>query len=204
MINDTDSQIILKYIYTTEILTKYIGIIVYSICVFGTIMNVLTFLQRTYNSRSCSLYLLFASISDLIHINIGSLSNILQYGYHYNWTGNIIYFCKIKIYLIYVFTIISATFSILASIDRYILSSRKTYRWKFSKQSIAIRCIYLTIIIWLILSIPLNFCFNYNNKFICANQSKSISCFLVQIFLYMYIKWIVSTNSYDIFWYFNM
>ncbi len=188
MTNETEYITILKYNYISQQFTKYVGVFLYILCLFGTIMNILTFMQRTYNSRGCSLYLLFASICDFIHLNFGSLSNILQYGFHYDWTINSINYCKIKSYVTYVFTIISASFTIIACIDRYILSSRKTKRWQFSRQFIAIRCILFIIIFWFIVSIPIAFCFthinhsSHNEQFICSNQSQYMSCFLIQIF----------------------
>lgn len=188
MINETEYQTILKYNYISQQITKYFGVLLYILCLFGTIMNILIFMQRAYQGRACSLYLLIASMCDFIHLNFGSLSNILQYGFHYDWTINSIHYCKIKSYISYVFTIISATIIILASIDRYILSSRKVHRWKFSSQSVAKRLIFFTIIFWLIISIPIAFCFNriyhssHNEQLICSVQIQYTSCFLVQSF----------------------
>ena len=152
MLNETEYIAVLQYNYISQQFTKYVGIFLYILCLFGTIMNILTFIQRTYNSRACSLYLLIASICDFIHLNFGPLSNILQYGFHYDWTINSIIYCKIKSYIVFVFTVMSATFTIIASIDRYILSSRNNERWKYSTRSIAIRCIFLTILFWFIIS----------------------------------------------------
>lgn len=188
MINQTEYLTTIKYNYISQQFTKYAGVLLYILCLFGTIMNILTFIQRKYNSRACSLYLLFASICDFIHLNFGSLSNILQYGFHYDWTINSINYCKIKSYVTYIFTIISATFIILASIDRYVLSSRNTGRWKFSSQSIALRCTLFICLFWFIFSIPIIFCFNrinhfsHNEQLICSIQSRYTPCFLVQIF----------------------
>jgi len=188
MANETEYITILNYNYISQQFTKYVGVFLYILCLFGTIMNILTFMQRTYNSRGCSLYLLFASICDFIHLNFGSLSNILQYGFHYDWTINSMNYCKIKSYVTYVFTIISASLTIVASIDRYVLSSRKTRRWKINRQSFAIRCILFIIIFWFIISIPIAFCFtrinhsSHNEQLICSNQSRYIPCLLIQIF----------------------
>jgi len=74
-----------KYTFIAEQLTKYVGGSLYIICLFGTVMNILTFFRPKYTRRACSLYLLIASICDLIHLNLGPLSNILQYGFHYDW-----------------------------------------------------------------------------------------------------------------------
>lgn len=187
MLNTNDDSIVSKYNFISEKLTKYVGVCLYILCLFGTTMNILTFMRRTYKSRACSLYLLFASICDFIHLNFGSLSNILQYGFHYDWTITSVAYCQIKNYFVYVFTIISATFTIFASIDRYISSSRKVHCWIFSKQSIAIRCIIISILFWFIISIPIIFCSirihhsSRNEQMVCSINSKRMSCFFIQI-----------------------
>ncbi|UJR10420.1 hypothetical protein I4U23_014624 [Adineta vaga] len=187
MLNETDYLISLKYNHLSQQFTKYFGVILYILCLSGTILNVLTFMQRTYNCRSCSLYLLVASICDFIHLNFGPLSNILQYGFHYDWTINSNLFCKLKSYIVFVFTVLSATLTTIAGIDRYVLSSRKTTRWKLSTRSIALRCIFFTIIFWFSFAVPVLFCstrmnhFSHNEQLICSSSSQQISCLLIQI-----------------------
>jgi len=58
MSNETDYMITLQYNFISQEITKYAGIILYFLCLFGTVINILTFMNQTYNSRSCSLYLL--------------------------------------------------------------------------------------------------------------------------------------------------
>ena len=125
MINNTEYNLLEKYNIITQQFTKYVGTFLYSLCVFGTLLNILTFLQRTYRHRACSIYLLIASICDLIQLNLGSLSNILQYGFHYDWTITSMIYCKTKSYFVYVLTILSGTLTILATIYQYMLSSKK-------------------------------------------------------------------------------
>jgi hypothetical protein len=143
--------------------------------------------QRIYRHRSGSLYLLTASICDFIHLEIGPLPNILQYGFDYDWNTSSIIFCKTKSYFVFVITAISATLTSLANINQYILSSKKNKRWKYSSKIIAIRCIYLTIIISFIISIPIAFCYtrhyhsSENEQLICSNPLQSTFCFVIQI-----------------------
>ncbi|CAF0942666.1 unnamed protein product [Adineta ricciae] len=189
MVNNssTDFVISLKYNHLSQQFTKYFGVILYIVCFFGTMMNVLTFMQRTYHRRACSLYLLVASICDLIHLNFGPLSNILQYGFDYDWTINSNAFCKLKSYIVFVFTVLSATLTTIAGADRYVLSSRKTARWKLSTRSIALRCILVSIVFWIVFAIPVIFCSirlnhsSHNEQLICSNSSQQISCLLLQI-----------------------
>src|SRR4051794_31857561 len=109
MLNETEYTVTLQYNFISQQITKYAGISLYLLCLFGTGMNILTFTHETYSSRPCSLYLSIASVFDLVHLNFGSLPNILQYGFHYDWTITSIAFCKIKSYINFVFAVMSAT-----------------------------------------------------------------------------------------------
>ena len=184
MTNETDHIIAERYYIITQKFTKYAGIGLYIICVFGTVMNVLTFSQKTYNRRATSLYLLFASLFDLAHLSPGTLSNILQYGFYYDWTINSVIYCKLKNYFVYVFTITSGTFTVFASIDRFLLSSHDPRRWNYSCRSVSKRCIKFIIIFWFIFSIPIIYCskhVSYASNVICSNPSKTKFCFFVRI-----------------------
>jgi hypothetical protein len=187
MLNETDYPVILQYNFISQQITKYAGIFLYLLCLFGTSMNILTFMRQAYSSRPCSLYLSVASIFDFVHLNLGPLSNILQYGFDYDWTIASITFCKMKSYFNFVFCVISATLTTMTSIDRYILSSRDSTKWKYCSRAIAVRCIQLTVLFWFIISIPIIFCYtrfghsSNNEQLICSIPSRDLICLLVQI-----------------------
>jgi hypothetical protein len=187
MSNETYYAVLQKYNTFSQQLTKYAGIPLYVLCLFGTVMNMIIFGQRLYRHRSSTLYILFASVCDFMLLNIGPLSHILQYGFQSDWIISSIIFCKIKSYFVFTITAISATLTTLANINQYILSSKKNKRWKYSSKILAIRCICLTIILWFIISIPIGFCYtryyhsSRNEELICLNPLSGIFCFLIQI-----------------------
>ncbi len=187
MSNETDYIISQRYYFITQQLTIYAGIMIHILCLIGTIMNIITFSQYTYNRRAASFYLLFASIFDLAHLSPRSIPNILQYGFHYDWTINSTILCQIRNYFVYVFTVISGTLTVLAAIDRFLLSSNNSKGWNYSSRLIAKRCTTLTIIIWFVVSIPIIFCSKHyyhssnNDHMICLSPSKDRFCLSVQI-----------------------
>jgi hypothetical protein len=187
MTNETDYTTAQRYNVITQEFTKYAGISLYFLCIFGTIMNILTFLQKTYNRRACSLYLLFASVFDLAHLSPGTLSTILQYGFYYDWTINYVAYCKIKNYLIYVLTMISGTFTVFASIDRYFLSSHNSNLWNYSSRLVAKCCIKFIIIFWFIASFPIIYCSKHvndslnNQQTVCSNPADDKFCLSIRI-----------------------
>ena len=183
MANETEYLLAEKYKIITQQFTKYAGIFLFIICLYGTITNIIIFGHRIYRQRSGSRYLLVASICDFIHLNVGPLSNLLQYGYDYDWTINSVIYCQSKSYFVFVITAISATLTNLANINQYILSSKKPKQWKFNSRKTTLRCIYLTIISWFIISIPIPFCYtrhshsSENEQLICSNPLKNTILF---------------------------
>lgn len=167
---------------------KYAGTVLFLSCLFGTMMNILIFGQRIYRHRTGSRYLLVASFCDLIHLTCGPLSNLLQYGFHYHSTINSNRFCQIKTYFIWVSTAISATLTTLATINQFLLSSKKHKRWKFSSRKNTLRSIYLSITFCFLISIPIPFCFTHtfhsseNEQLTCQNLLDNSFCFFIQIF----------------------
>ena len=192
MLNRTERNVISHYNFISQPLTKYLGISLYILCFFGTIMNILSFTCQTYRNRSCSLYLLIASIFDFLHLNLGPLSNIIEYGFDYHWTIHSVLFCKLKHYFVFFFSIMSATLTTFVCIERYILSSRKNNRWKYCTRTVAVQSIQFTIIFWMVASLPILLCYtrsrhtSRNEQFICTNTSNSFICLVTQ-FLYVCI-----------------
>ena len=187
MSNQTEYSTILRYNWISQQITKYLGVSLYVCCLLGTLMNMITFARRRYHSRSCSLYLSVASFFDFLHLHLGPVSNILQYGFDYDWTTYSNLFCKLKTYGGFIFASVSATLITIAGIDRYVLSSRNTSRWKYCSRPVAVRCVLSTIVFWIIVSIPLLFCYtcfshaSHNEQLICANPSRTNTCLLVQM-----------------------
>lgn len=187
MSNTTETIIIEKYNFIARQLTIYGGIILLTFCLIGSLMNIITFAQRTFQRRASSFYLLIASLFDLAHLTPGSITNILQYGFHYDWTISSLIYCRIKNYITYVFMLISGTLTILATIDRFLLSSDNSKRWNYSHRSFAKRAILLTILFWFVMSTPIIFCSkryyhsSHNEQMICSNPSLDMVCLYVRI-----------------------
>jgi hypothetical protein len=195
--DEMDDSILHKYNLVSEHLTRLAGILQYVLCLFGTLMNILTLAQRHYSRQSCSLYLLSASVGDLIYLNLGPLSNILQYGFHYNWSVNSVVYCKSQNYLVYVSGIISATSTIFATINRFLLSSKNTGRWKYSHRRVAVRSISFTVIFWLLISIPIGICFSRfahgsdNEQMICSNHCRDTFCLSIHVIYTCFINGVI-------------
>lgn len=116
-----------------------VGII---LCIFGLIGNLLNIcvfiiwsvtrqtnnpVNRNHNRTSNSpLYLLTASIANLIIIAYGLTTRILFDSYNYRVAPeNVFLLCKLRFYALHTFDLLSLTCVCLATFDRYLVSSRK-------------------------------------------------------------------------------
>ena len=118
----------------------------------GNILIILIFSQKNHRKNSCSLYLLFMTICNLICLNIGILPIIFSLDY-IDINIKYILVCRIQFYIRHVSFQMMRTYKVLACIDRFALSSMKIRIRLFSQQKIAIRLIILNKIFWLLLVI---------------------------------------------------
>ncbi|CAF1682040.1 unnamed protein product [Adineta ricciae] len=90
---------------------------------FGNLLNIIIFTRRDLHQNPCSLYFLIGSINNCIVIDFGLLTRYLASTW--NWdpslTSNV--YCKIRNLLVYAPLTLSLWFIVLASVDRYLLSS---------------------------------------------------------------------------------
>jgi len=182
-------------------ISKYITIVAGSImCLFGLIGNLLnigvfyswsftrtqinkqqtkqkTKQQKTGNSP---LYLLMSSIANLIVVIYALPTRILFDGFqYYVSTDRIFFLCKFRYYCLHTFDLISLTCLCMATIDRYLISSREVRRRQLSTTKRGTKLIILSIIcIHSLHSIPL---------IVYFSASTSGSCFVnSSIYLYYY------------------
>jgi hypothetical protein len=122
--------------------------------VFGVIGNLLNIIVLTrsilYNYASTH-YFLALAFNNLFASSFILISNLFANGYHTDITTFSSFSCKIVRYLIELCTVLSSYFIILASIDRYYISSLNPNRRKLSNVKMARRMIIFTSIFFAIL-----------------------------------------------------
>ncbi|UJR34190.1 hypothetical protein I4U23_021596 [Adineta vaga] len=133
MVNSTMNNIE----FVSRQLMIILGITMFIFGFIGNILNIRVFTlwsrsRRTTNNanvnnrtNNASLYLLTSSISNLIIIGYLLPTRILSDGYQYRVTQNtVLVLCKLRYYSLHTFNMISLTCVCIATLDRYLISSR--------------------------------------------------------------------------------
>jgi hypothetical protein len=119
----------------------------------GSIFNCFIFCQRTLRKNPCVMYFFASSASQFLTFNFALLTRMLQFGYNIQTVNTDLWFCKIRYYLFYIFVAIPRYYIILASIDRYFVSS-SDIRWRrLSSPKFAMRLIIINSLFWCLMYI---------------------------------------------------
>lgn len=140
------------------ILSRYVLPTFLTFGLIGCIFNIIIFLQKTLRSNACSIYMLAVSIINLIEIPY-SLSSVTILPATIRPTSVI--YCRISGYVQHYLLNVVRTYTVLACIDRFTLTSTNVRIRRFSSASMARKSVIISTIIWLF--IPLHMCFFYES-----------------------------------------
>jgi hypothetical protein len=107
----------------------------------GNVLNLVIFTRPILLRSPCTLYLIAASIDNILVIYTGLLTRLLASGFHYDITILSDFLCKFRYYPGYIFLAVSPYFYVLASFDRYCSSSISATRRLWSNKKLAKRLI---------------------------------------------------------------
>lgn len=127
--------------------------ILFSIGMFGTLLNIAIFNRRTMKQNSCALYFHANSWSNLFCLTWGVLASMLAFFTKNNPASYNVAYCKIRFYMINFAQYSSRAFLILACLDRFLLCSTSVRQRKFCRPKIAKLIIVLTTIVCGLLTI---------------------------------------------------
>ena len=139
--------------YTTQCLfdmasfLRYAGTFTVILGLIGNFLSIIIFSRKALRSRSCSMYFLGLSLSDICVLIGYTFENLLFHGFGIQVLSNA-FMCKSIIFLIYASTDISNYFLMLAAIDRCILISYRTAHYRFCRKSTAQILIILIIVLF--------------------------------------------------------
>jgi hypothetical protein len=135
-----------------QYLTSY-GMTTYTILGnIGLLCNIAIFSQSAHRRNPSSLYILAASISGLIGLNI-SVVPVVYALKHPNPLTSSLMFCQLQFYVRHAFNQMMRSFFIFTCADRYAISSNNVRLRSFSRYTIALRTIVCVALFWFVLSI---------------------------------------------------
>ncbi|UJR21265.1 hypothetical protein I4U23_024360 [Adineta vaga] len=170
--------------YTTQCLfdiasfLRYAGTLTVILGLIGNCLSIIVFSRKVLRSRSCSMYFLALSVSDICVLIGYTVENLLFYGYGIQLLSNT-YMCKLVIFLIYASTDISNYLLTLAAIDRCVLVSYRTAHYHFCRKSIAKLFIAMVVLVFSLINSHFLYGFHVDQQGACLPTSNEYIHFYV-------------------------
>ncbi|CAF1498681.1 unnamed protein product [Adineta steineri] len=141
--------------YIGQQITVYVGFITVITGVLGNLFNIIVFLSlKTFRESTSGFYLIVISFVNIGQLLFGLISRIMIYGFLIDWNAMSIVFCKMRLSIATICSLISYTCLCLATIDQYLATSIHPRWQQWSNMRTAY---YLTIIFslfWILHTIP--------------------------------------------------
>jgi hypothetical protein len=136
-------------------ITIYGGSIIIGAGVIGGLFNILIFLSlKTFRESTSAFYLTVMSFVDIGQLGFGLFSRVMIYGFGIDWNASSLPFCKIRLTLFLICSVVSYTCLCLAIFDQY-LSTCTRPRWQqWSNMKTAYRLTIIFTFIWVLCLIP--------------------------------------------------
>lgn len=157
----SDAKLNAYLILITSEVNFYFGIFIFFFGIIGNILNILILSQRTLRTNTCVMILLASSITGTITI-LSGLTPRVSSKRNADISEYIQSICKIHGFLLYVFRFITFWLFTLATIDRWLVSSRKVYFRHLSSPKNVRRSIILLTFLSLILHSQIFHCYESN------------------------------------------
>jgi hypothetical protein len=162
--------------YIGQQCTIYVGFSLLFAGIIGNGMNIFIFSStETYRTTPSSFYLLADSVCKCLYVAIILTTRILAVGFGIDLTRTSVVWCKMRQYLISTFTLITLTYSSLAIIDQFLVTSQNAFLRRCSNIKRTYRIVLATIILWCLHGIPFFLYFNIYQllQYVCV-QMQSI------------------------------
>ncbi|CAF1451949.1 unnamed protein product [Adineta ricciae] len=136
-------------LYDAQLLTLYVGICLFIACVIGNGINILVFSKlHMFRTNPCAFYFLMGSIDNMFYVCFNLPIRILSDTYRIDTYRGSDVWCKIRQFFLFVPALISVTFSCLALIDQFLVTSKSAYLRSRSRIEWAHRISLVVIVFW--------------------------------------------------------
>jgi len=125
----------------TKQFNRYTPIPIFILGLVGNIFNILIFTRRSLFKNPCTVYFLSATCVNINILFFGLLVRSLMDGFNIDVISNILVFCRLRYIVFHPSSVLSSWFLVLASIDRFCISSQSIRLRKFSHLAIARRAV---------------------------------------------------------------
>jgi len=159
----SNDNIIIQLDFITQQINRYVSIFLFIFGIFGNLLNCLVFTRQTLRSNPCSIYFLVASLFNLIVIITAFLPLIIDgWNIQFDLKETISALCKFTIFLLLSSRNMVSWLIVLATIDRYLVSSSNVHRRQLSNLKNTYRSILIIFVIFSIIWFEVLVCFDAN------------------------------------------
>ncbi|CAF1137359.1 unnamed protein product [Rotaria magnacalcarata] len=141
-----DAVLIETINHATHQIVRYCSIFIFLFGSIGNILNVFVLSQLPFRLNPCAVLFLFSSAVNFIAILSGLLSRMLS-GWGADLTATNRFFCKLRGFLVNITRVVAIWYILFATIDRWLLSSRRLQRRQMSSLKNAQRAMIITLIL---------------------------------------------------------
>ncbi|CAF1366797.1 unnamed protein product [Adineta steineri] len=134
-------------------LYEYGGPILMILGTISCVLSLIVFTKKNLRKNPCAIYLVAYNTGNLLQIYTTALTGILSNGYNIDLTLYSLSFCHFHFYTQFVFTILSPSYLILASIDRILITSPNALIRQRSTLRLTYICIIGVTLFWLLFHI---------------------------------------------------
>ncbi|CAF1184265.1 unnamed protein product [Adineta steineri] len=149
------SSIVSALNFASSEVTIYLGTPLLLTGVIGGIFNIIVFLSlQTFRQNSCAFYMVVMSCANIGQLMMGLLSRLVITGFNVDWTVQSVFYCKFRIFMLYICSLISLSSMCLVTIDQYMATSSRPQWQQWSNIKIARRLLTVVVTIWILHAIP--------------------------------------------------
>ncbi|CAF3419209.1 unnamed protein product [Rotaria socialis] len=162
MVKSSYNESLIELLDTLTIqLDRYAAIFIFLFGVVGNVLNIFVLSQRTFHSNSCAWIFLTASVVNLVSI-LSGLITIMIGSWTTNPTNTIGWICKLRAHLVFSTRTMAPWLIVLATIDRWLLSSIDAIRRRKSTLKNAQRWAAVIITLSILLYAQMFYCYEAN------------------------------------------
>ena len=149
----SQSDLIGSLILAQKNLYKFGGPILMSLGTVSCILSLIVFTKKILRKNPCSIYFVAFNVSNILLIYPSILFTTLASGYSIDPGLYSLIYCRFRSYTTLLFTVLSPSYLILASVDRILITSPDASTRQRSTPRLAYICIIIVTLFWLLFHI---------------------------------------------------
>lgn len=184
----SSSSIISSLAFIGQQIHIYVGTFIVIGGTVGGLLNTIVFLSlHTFRQSPCAVHLTVLSIANIGQLFTGMLSRVMSNGFGIDWTQSSMFYCKFRLFMLHICTLLTCACMCLAIIDQYLVTCFRPRWQQWSNIKLAYRLIIAFSIIWFLHGIPYLIYFNR----IQSPSTGNIVCIITNAVFQQYLIYFV-------------